>query len=266
MKRALRWILLCALALCVSMLGVTEVMRWQRHADAAPEALALAASDAEVTVASGRYLVLRPRRAPERMGVVFYPGAYVDVRGYLPTLKPIAAAGYRVIIVPMPMEMAVYGFDRAATVIAANPDIDRWVLIGHSVGGAMAGVVARLHPDALRGLVIWDSYPALSLRDYPMPVWHIHRATRDGAPPPSFARRRAAFPPNSTWVPIPGGIHMYFGSFVGGGYHEDWAPQITRAEQQGRVVEATLRALGEIEQSSASTTWRRKSNPFAVVR
>jgi pimeloyl-ACP methyl ester carboxylesterase len=243
MKRLVTWLLLPLFAIGLLTILSTQFMRAQRHADAAPEALAMAASDDEVIVESGRYLVLRPRHVAERMGVVFYPGAYVDVRGYLPTLRPIAAAGYRVVIVPMPMELAIYGLDRAGSIIAANPSLQRWALIGHSVGGAMTGIVARLHPDALQGIIIWDSYPALSLQDFSKPVWHIHRATLDGAPPPAFAAHRDAFGPNSHWVAIPGGIHMYFGSFVGGGYQEDWAPQISRQEQHARVVAATLQAL-----------------------
>ncbi len=247
MKRLARGLLVGVVALVLLTAGGTWFMGARRHADASPTALAAARSDADVQVQYDRFLVLRPRRSPERMGVIFYPGAYVEIRGYLPTLRPIAAAGYRVVLVPMPLELAIYGVDRASDVIAANPDITRWVLIGHSVGGAMTGAYARLHPGALRGIVIWDSYPAFSLHDFPRPVWHVHRATPDGEPPPAFAAHRDAFPQGSTWVPIPGGIHMYFGAFVGGGYNEDWAPTIDREEQHRRVVAATLRALAAME-------------------
>ena len=224
----------------------------KRHADAAPEALAAAASDADVSYEAGRYLVLRPRRVAERMGVIVYPGAYVDPRGYLPTLRPIAAAGYRVVIVQMPMEAAYLGINKALEVQAANSDVKRWVLIGHSLGGAMAAYFAGRHAEALDGLVIWDSFPAGDLSRYAKPVWHIHRATPDGAPPEAFERRRALFPANSRWVPIRGGVHLYFGSFVGGGYKEDWAPSISRDEEHRQVVAATLQALGAMEHSTGN--------------
>ena len=100
MKRILWRTTLVVVALGVlSILGTWMQQQW-RHADAAPEAIAAAVTDAEVSIESGRFLTLRPRRVPERMGVVVYPGAYVDIRGYVPTLRPIAAAGYRVVIVP----------------------------------------------------------------------------------------------------------------------------------------------------------------------
>jgi hypothetical protein len=93
--------------------------------------------------------------------------------------------------------------------------------------------------------VVWDSFPLESTRltNWGKPVWHIHRATPDGKPPESFARRRDLFPPNDPWVPLPGGIHMNFGAFVGGAYQEDWAATMPRAEQHDRVVAATLQAL-----------------------
>lgn len=249
MKKFLRRLALSVVALTVLMFAAVWLLGLKRHADAAPEAIAAAMSDAQVGVTHDDTLVFRPRQVPERMGVVLYPGAYVDVRGYAPTLRLIAAAGYRVVAVPMPMEVAIFGIDRVLAVQAAHPDIRRWVLIGHSLGGAMSGLFASRHPDALAGIIVWDSYPAGSLADFRYPVWHIHRATPDGAPPPMFAERRALFPANSRWVAIPGGIHMYFGAFSGGGYQEDWAPSISRAEQHRLVVEATLQALTAIERT-----------------
>jgi pimeloyl-ACP methyl ester carboxylesterase len=244
-RRILRRGAVTVVALVLLSLGGTWAQQQWRHADALPEALAASVSDDDVLVEDGRFMTLRPRRAPERMGVVVYPGAYVDIRGYVPTLKPVAAAGYRVVIVPMPFELAVFGIDRALDVQAANPDVTRWVLVGHSVGGAMGPLFASRHPEALAGVIIWDSYPPSMAKfaAYPKPVWHIHRARPDGSPPPAFAAERGEFPAGSVWVPIRGGIHMQFGSFAAGGYQEDWAAGITREAQQAEVARATLRAL-----------------------
>ena len=113
------------------------------------------------------------------------------------------------------------------------------------MGGAMAAHYAHKHPDDLAGLILWDSRPAESdtLVDLKYPVWHIHRATADGRPPENLEHYRQFFPATSTWIPVPGGIHMYFGSFVGGGYKEQWTPTITREAQQDIAVTGTLNAL-----------------------
>jgi pimeloyl-ACP methyl ester carboxylesterase len=247
--RWLRWTLVGVAAMLLLSVLATAWQQQQRHANAAPEALAALRSDARVRVADDGYLTLRPAAAPERLGVVVYPGAYVDVRGYAPTLREIAAAGYRVIIVRMPFELAIFGIDRAEDAIRANPDIRRWAIVGHSVGGAMAATFAYRHPDLVDGVIIWDSYPPsiTSLAQDPRPVWLIHRATPDGAPPPAFARQRHLFPASSRWAAIPGGNHMQFGAFVGGGYVEDWPATLTPAQQHEQVVARTLDALRDIE-------------------
>ena len=251
--RILKWPAIGLVALVLLSIGGTWLQQQQRHADASVTALAAMRSDARVHIDDQRFLTLRPAAGGERRGVILYPGAYVDIRGYAPTIKPIAAAGYRVVVVPMPFELAVFGIDRALDVIAENRDIESWTLIGHSVGGAMAAVVADRQPRTFNGVIIWDSYPPsfASLDDYPNPVWLIHRATPDGAPPPSFARQRHLFPRDSRWAAIPGGIHMQFGSFKGGGYVEDWQPTISEAEQHRAVVRLTLEAL---EQMNATPT------------
>ena len=243
--RWLRWIVGVILGIALISYGVMWQQQIARHADASPLAITAATSDDQVEVEFEHYLVFRPKNAQERLGVVFYPGAYTDLRGYAPTLKPLAAAGYRVVVVPMPFELAILGIDRADDVRAAHSDIKHWVIMGHSVGGAAAAVYANAHREILDGVVIWDSFPPsfASLADFPRPVWHIHRATKDGTPPDSFTRQRNLFPVGGQWVPIPGGIHMNFGSFIGGGYQEDWQPLITQAEQHAQVIAGTLRAL-----------------------
>ena len=246
--RILKWTALGLVALVLLSILGTWVHQQRRHADASPMALAAMRTDPRVRIDDGKFLVLRPTAGGERRGVILYPGAYVDIRGYVPTMTPLAAAGYRVVVVSMPFELAVFGIDRALDVIAGNPDITSWTIIGHSVGGAMAAVVADREPAAFDGVIIWDSYPPsfASLVDHPRPVWLIHRATPDGAPPPAFARQRHLFPRDSRWAAIPGGIHMQFGSFAPGGYQEDWAPTITETEQHRVVVRLTLEALEQM--------------------
>lgn len=249
LKKILKWLALGLLALTLLTIAFTWWQQRQRHADASASALAMATSDAAVQIDAQRFLTLRPT-AQQQHGVIVYPGAYSDIRGYVPTLRPIAAAGYRVVVVPMPFELALYGIGRARDVIDANPDIRSWAIIGHSIGGAMAAVFADRHRDELAGVILWDSFPppppVAKFEGYPKPVWLIHRATADGTPPASFTANRKLFPRDSRWAAIPGGSHMQFGSFTGGGYVEDWPPSISEAEQHRAVVSLTLQALEQM--------------------
>ncbi len=244
MKRPLKYSLVGLVVLVLAGAGYLYSIQANR-AVPAPEALAALSSDERVTVEDGQFVVFRPTAGTPTTGVIFYPGAACDVRGYAPVLQRVAERGYLVVSVPMPLDMAIFAPGRADEVRAAFPDIERWVIAGHSMGGAMAAHYAHQHPDDLAGLILWDSRPAESdtLVDLKYPVWHIHRATAEGRPPEKLEKYRNLFPATSTWVPIPGGIHMYFGSFLGGGYKEQWTPTISREEQQDMAVTGTLNAL-----------------------
>lgn len=209
------------------------------------DALAALESNGAVEIETGDWVVMRPANATPRAGLIVYPGANCDIRGYAPVLREIAAQGYLVVAISMPFDFAIFAPDAADEVRAAYPAIEEWVLAGHSMGGAMAGYYAYHHQDDLAGLVLWDSYPpdSNSLADSDLPVMHIHRAALDGTAPQKFLDKKGLFPADSTWVPVPGGMHMYFGSFIGGGYVEEQEPGIAREAQIDIVTTATLDAL-----------------------
>lgn len=247
MKKALKYTLAGLLVLLLAAVGGFWAWGQANLARATPEALAALASDASVTVEDDDWLVFRPTAGTDT-GVIFYPGANCDVRGYAPVFHQVAAAGYLVVDVRMPFHFAIFAPSRADAVRAAFPQIRHWIIAGHSMGGAMAGYYAWHHADELAGLLVWDSYPPESndLSGTGLPTWHIHRALADGSPPEKFQQMRHLYPADSHWVPIRGGIHMYFGSFDGGGYEEQWAPQISREQQLREVTAATLQALADM--------------------
>ncbi len=217
-------------------------------ASPADDAIAALVSDGVVSVDTADWLVMRPVTATPTAGLILYPGANCDIRGYAPVLRKIAAMGYLVVAIEMPFDLAIFAPNRADDVRAAFPQVREWVVAGHSLGGVVAGRYAFQHQDDLAGLILWDAYPAESnsLSGSSLPVMHIHRATTGGSPPPTFADKRHLFPSDARWVPVPGGIHMYFGSFDGGGYEEEWEPVISRDTQQEIVVAAMLQGLAQM--------------------
>lgn len=257
MKRFLKWTAVALLVIVLSIIVGTYY--WATTSVATPGATAIQAMQSDshvtVTVTDNELVVFRPVGIQPGTGLILYPGATCDVRGYAPVLRRLADRGYLVVGVQMPLNMAILAPDRADQVRAAFPEIKRWVIAGHSMGGAMAARYADLHPDDLAGLILWDAYPPANhpLVDVHYPVWLIHRATADGHPPKRFEEFRNLFPAGSTWVPLPGGIHMQFGSFVGGGYTEEWTATITPAVQQDLIVTATLNALLAMAPAPATT-------------
>lgn len=249
MKKVLLVTLGIAAAIVIGLYGWLSYSSHQNLAAPTEIALAaLASTDDVVVEQSSDWWVMRPREQEPTIGVVVYPGAYCDVRGYAPILRQVARGGYLVVGIAMPFNLSILGPESADDVRAAFPEIDKWVIAGHSMGGAMAGFYAEKNQDNLAGVIFWDAYPpeSSSLADATLPVFHIHRAKLDGQAPEKFEAMRSVYPPGSLWIPIPGGIHMYFGSFNGGTYQETWEPTISEAEQIELVSAATLAALAQL--------------------
>ena len=75
-------------------------------------------------------------------------------------MRSIAKEGYLVIVPEIPFNVAPFASNIAEEVIADHPEIEQWVIGGHSVGGTMAAQFTKGHPDEINGLAIWASYPA----------------------------------------------------------------------------------------------------------
>lgn len=208
-----------------------------------PEALAALQSDASVVVNTNPWIVFEPTGNAPTTGLIFYPGGRVDARSYAPEMHAIAAKGYLAVIVPMPLNLAVLGANRAGQVIAAYPEIQHWALVGHSLGGAMAASYAANHPGAIDGLVLWAAYPASGddLSNQKLQVTSIY-GTSDGMATPDQVLSAAPFLPADThWVSIQGGNHSQFGWY--GDQPGDHPADISRQDQQDQILAATLQNL-----------------------
>ncbi|MBX3010208.1 MAG: alpha/beta hydrolase [Caldilineaceae bacterium] len=241
-QRLTRLIVMGLLLLALCFIGF---LVWaSRPAVAMPEAVLALQSDDTVAVTTEPWLVFTPLTPTATAGFILYPGALVDPRAYAPAAHAIAAAGYQVVIVPMPLNLAVFAPTRAQAVIAAYPTISHWTLGGHSLGGAMAAQFVADHPDAVEGLILWAAYPgegsSLARRD-DLAVTSIY-GTLDGlATVAKIEASRSLLPPQSQFVPIEGGNHSQFGWY--GEQRGDNPATITRAEQQAQLVAATIAAL-----------------------
>jgi hypothetical protein len=126
-----------------------------------PEALPYLQNTDQVQVTTtGNFAWFQPTSNPARIGFIFYPGGRVDYRSYAPLAASLAAKGWPSAIVPMPLDLAVLGPDKAHDVIKAHPEITRWVIGGHSLGGPMAAQFAAQNTSSISGIVFLASYPA----------------------------------------------------------------------------------------------------------
>ena len=216
-----------------------------------PAALVAMQSDAQVQVTTDPWLSFIPAQDAQNTGLIFYPGGHVDPRSYAPMARTIAEAGYPVVIVPMPLNLAVFGIDKATYVIAATPEVENWVIGGHSLGGSMAAGFIHNNPDAVDGLVLLASYPAGSddLSGLSSLVAASLSASEDGlATPTDIENSRPLLPPSTTWLEIQGGNHAQFGYY--GEQPGDGSATISREDQQRQMIDAVLSLLGAADSGS----------------
>jgi len=179
------------------------------------------------------------------LGLVVYPGAKVPPAAYGPLAQRIAAHGYLVVVVSMPLNMAFLGIDNAKPVMAAHPEVKRWAIAGHSLGGAMAAQFVAGNPGVMRGLALWAAYSAADISGSGVACASVHGTLDAGADKITSADTRKLLPPDCVDTVIEGGNHEQMGYYTG--QPNDPPATISRDEQQGKVAEATLEMLARVQ-------------------
>lgn len=181
-------------------------------------------------------------------------------------MKNLADRGLTSIIIPMPLDLAIFNIDGADAVMVAYHGIARWIIGGHSLGGSMAAEYVThyfkrlsqkqdLSPgnkaspgkseQLLEGLVFLASYSAKSndLSALPIRVLSIY-GSNDGVLSSEFADSMKRRPPGSSLVEIPGANHAQFGNY--GPQKGDGQASISREAQQERAAELILEFIRAI--------------------
>ena len=211
-----------------------------------PEAIDALESDDLVTVMQEPRLTFSPIQNMSNTGFIFYPGGRVDPRAYASLMKSIASDGYLVVVPEMPINMAVFNSNIADEIIADYPEIDRWVIGGHSVGGVAAAQYTDNHPEMIGGLAIWASYPADStdISDLEIPAISIYGSREVRVNDESVEARQHLLPADTRYIVIEGGDHHQFGSYQI--KPEDHLATTSRASQQQQIIQATLDLLATV--------------------
>jgi len=193
----------------------------------------------------------------KQIGLVFLPGAKVDARSYAPMCKQLVIVGKGEIatcsVVPVPLNLAFFGTSLPGQVASANPDINSWIIGGHSLGGAFAcQTMASNHPgnpSLWRGVQTLAAYCPTNINTptYTEPLDSrvevvAFQGTNDGVQTMAdFEAKIANFPqgPGETdIVYIQGGNHAQMGYY--GPQSGDNAAIMSLTEQQAIIVNGTL--------------------------
>jgi len=170
-------------------------------------------SDSNVTVISGQWLTFKPTNANYTTGLIIYPGGRVDYRSYAPLAHAIANEGYLTVIVPMPLNLAVFGANAANEVITSHPEITSWAIGGHSLGGTMAAQYTYQNQSKIQGLVLWAAYPASgnNLSKYELSVTTVHGSNDGLVSTSQIQNSLEMLTPTTEYVKIAEGNHEQYG-------------------------------------------------------
>ncbi|WP_181249628.1 alpha/beta hydrolase [Listeria seeligeri] len=195
-------------------------------------------------------LVFTPRKTDAGMSVILYPGAFIDGLSYAPLAKELASSGYKTYIVEMPLNLAVFGKNRAADIIDEAPD-EKFVFGGHSLGGVMSSRFAHDNEDEIQGVFFLASYPDEkgTLKNASFPAISITATNDKVLNKDSYNESKKYLPKDTTFVSIEGGNHAQFGSY--GTQHGDGKATISGTEQTEQVANAMISWLKTSVQNQA---------------
>jgi hypothetical protein len=210
------------------------------------EAAAVFNSNNNVEVSNDKYITFTPRDKVPDTALIFYPGGKVSPDAYAPLCSKIAAQGYIVIIVPMPLNLAVLSPDKAEEVIKTYPNIKNWAIGGHSLGGVMAVNFAKKHTDEIKALALFASYPQDkdNISETKLKVLSVWGSEDGCADISKIKAAQSIVPKDSVFKEITGGNHAQFGNY--GFQKGDNEAKIPSLDQQSLTVQYTVSLLSEI--------------------
>lgn len=160
-------------------------------------------------------------------GLIFYPGGLVEYTAYEPLMQACAEKGILCVLLEMPFHLAVLDMNAADGVQAQFPQIEKWYIGGHSLGGAMASSYAAKHADEFDGVVLLGAYATEDIRS--LNVISLYGSEDKVMNKEKYDEYISNLPADFTEIVIEGGCHAGFGMY--GPQDGDGTPAITAAEQ-----------------------------------
>ncbi|MFB7251684.1 alpha/beta hydrolase [Microbacterium sp. NPDC056234] len=242
-RRVVAWILWGVLG--VVLLGVVGIVIWSQVGvmQAEPEPLATVRENPDVVIDDAdQGIVLSPASAESEVGLVFIPGAKVDPWAYAAILQGIVAEDDVTVVITRPwLNLAFFDLRGMDAFTSAAPDVDTWIVGGHSLGGVRG---CQLASDA-DALLLFASYCSDDLADTDLPVLSLAGSEDGLSTPEKIAAARHLLPDDADLVEIEGASHASFGDY--GPQPGDGTPAISDETMHATVTDLAGRfaeALG----------------------
>ena len=204
-------------------------------------------SDGITYIEGDSFFVVKPEVSElnNMPGIIFYPGGLVEYQAYLPLMEKCARKGAFCILVEMPFDFAFMDYQAAGKFLKLYPQITRWYMAGHSLGGAMAASYVSRHQNEFEGLILLAAYSTHDISESGLKVLSIY-GSNDGvlnkAHYEKYRKNLPAVGNGFTEIIIEGGNHAQFASY--GAQKGDFMPELMPDEQQQITAEEIAKWAG----------------------
>ncbi len=106
-------------------------------------------------------------------GFIIYPGGKVDEVAYMRFAQLMNNEGYTTVVADFPFDIGFLGINKADEIMEKYSDVEKWVIVGHSLGGVSGAVYANENPEKVDTLVFLSSYSTEDLKDTDINVLSI---------------------------------------------------------------------------------------------
>ena len=192
-----------------------------------------------VSVSDGGNVIFEPQDATS--GVIFYPGGKVEHHAYEKLLAELAREGILCVIVKMPFNLAVLNMNAADGIREEYPEIEKWYIGGHSLGGSMAASYLKKNADDYEGLILLGSYSTADLSESDLAVLSVYGSEDKVMNREKYEKNKSNLPGDFTEIVIEGGCHAHFGMY--GAQDGDGTPTISNQEQISLTTENIMKMM-----------------------
>ncbi len=238
-------ILLMSVVITISLaifVWLTYANDYYKATDTAKKAM-LGSATIEVVEKDGYYIFSKTPLSSylgkgEGKGIIFYPGGKVEETAYAPMLSEFAKEGYEVYLVKMPAKLAIFGMNAAEDIFEDAPHIKDWIMMGHSLGGAMAASFSASHDEEVESLVLLAAYSTEDLNGLDLDVFSFYGTEDKVLNMEKYEEYYSNLPEDVVEEVIEGGNHANYAHY--GAQEGDGEASITREEQQECVLDVFL--------------------------
>ncbi|MCD8218362.1 MAG: alpha/beta hydrolase [Clostridiales bacterium] len=148
-----------------------------------------------------------------KVGFMIFTGAQTDEPAYAYIAYLLHRGNYPVVIPKQPFQMSAFGAKHGMEIMDSHPEIEKWILVGHSLGGVPVSRIAAARPEQVMGAAFLATYASADLSSLDISAIRII-AENDGI---MNNDRMSSFnhnlPEDSVTVMIEGANHQGFAAY-----------------------------------------------------